>query len=229
MKQCRKCGIEQPLSAFHADAKSTDGRAARCKSCRCATSRVWHAKNRDRGKARSQAWRLAHPEQANISKRAWKDRNRDQVREAQRAWYEANRGQANAATRRWQRVHAEQAKATQRARYARMIERERTRRRKRHQLHPEQSREYKLRRRARLRGNGLFLVDLRAIIQRDGLVCHICKRPIQQDQLSFDHLVPVAHGGAHAEWNLRPAHLTCNKRRGAGRLPAQLMLYGEPC
>lgn len=31
---------------------------------------------------------------------------------------------------------------------------------------------------------------------------------------SADHIVPYSQGGSHALSNLRPAHLSCNSRRG---------------
>jgi 5-methylcytosine-specific restriction endonuclease McrA len=34
--------------------------------------------------------------------------------------------------------------------------------------------------------------------------------------LEIDHVVPVAHGGGEASYNLAPAHRRCNRQKGKG-------------
>lgn len=59
--------------------------------------------------------------------------------------------------------------------------------------------------------------------ERDGWTCGICGGPLDRTlrypdgmMISFDHIVPIAKGGAHlAPSNLRLAHLDCNVKRGA--------------
>lgn len=41
---------------------------------------------------------------------------------------------------------------------------------------------------------------------------------------TMDHLVPLSKGGDHSWENVALAHRSCNSKRGAGRLPAQLRL-----
>lgn len=59
---------------------------------------------------------------------------------------------------------------------------------------------------------------------RYGYRCHLCGELIDpydttsERRLSPDHVIPVAKGGAHSVDNIRPAHLDCNKRRGARRI-----------
>lgn len=62
----------------------------------------------------------------------------------------------------------------------------------------------------------------RRICERDGYECHICNQPIDAElrapdrmSPSVDHVVPLAHGGADTDDNLKPAHYGCNSRRGA--------------
>lgn len=66
-----------------------------------------------------------------------------------------------------------------------------------------------------------------ALIERDGLACAICGRPIDPHAprgsaagLSIDHVVPRSRGGGHDLANLRLAHHGCNASRGAGSAPA---------
>jgi 5-methylcytosine-specific restriction endonuclease McrA len=44
-------------------------------------------------------------------------------------------------------------------------------------------------------------------------ICWICGQPGAD---TVDHILPAAHGGTRNETNLRPAHRSCNSRRGAG-------------
>ena len=44
-----------------------------------------------------------------------------------------------------------------------------------------------------------------------GDVCHLCGRA---GATTADHLVPRVQGGDNSIENLRPAHLSCNSRRG---------------
>lgn len=49
------------------------------------------------------------------------------------------------------------------------------------------------------------------VVERDGMVCGICRLPIAgADDLHIDHIKPVAHGGATRPDNLQPAHAFCN-------------------
>lgn len=68
------------------------------------------------------------------------------------------------------------------------------------------------------------------IIERHGTRCWICKGDINMSatapngkSFSVDHVVPLSVGGWHDLINLRPAHLGCNRKRGA-RYAGQLML-----
>lgn len=69
------------------------------------------------------------------------------------------------------------------------------------------------RRRRRVNGQR---VSFQAVLARDGMVCHLCTLPIAGlSDLHFDHVVPLARGGAHSMANLKPAHAECNLRKGA--------------
>lgn len=61
---------------------------------------------------------------------------------------------------------------------------------------------------------------LRAVIERDGKRCAICRRPVDlslcgRDHLgpTLDHVIPVAEGGGDDLPNLRLAHMICNATR----------------
>jgi 5-methylcytosine-specific restriction endonuclease McrA len=63
--------------------------------------------------------------------------------------------------------------------------------------------------------------------------CGICGEPIygafrhpHPRSYSVDHITPVSKGGSWAPWNLRPAHLGCNQRKGA-RVPEGVAAAGR--
>jgi hypothetical protein len=69
-------------------------------------------------------------------------------------------------------------------------------------------------------------IDPRVVFDRDGWVCQLCGQPIDADCAypdpacaSIDHRVPLAAGGEHTLSNVWTAHLQCNLRKGARRLP----------
>lgn len=66
-------------------------------------------------------------------------------------------------------------------------------------------------------------VEVRTVAERDGWICHICKRKVTEADWSVDHLVPLICGGDHTYANVALAHANCNKKRG-WRGHAQLRL-----
>ena len=62
--------------------------------------------------------------------------------------------------------------------------------------------------------NGRKVGRLRTLVEQTyGRVCWLCGRTIV-GQVSVDHVLPRSRGGSDDIENLRPAHLTCNVRRG---------------
>jgi 5-methylcytosine-specific restriction endonuclease McrA len=170
--------------------------SGRCRPCLAAYQRQWAASHPESRRATYARYGAAHPEK----RRAYADRTKDRKRElakrryaadperwaAQgRAWYTANRDRKQAKAREWRR------------------------------LNPAKARGVWQRRKARIRNAQISPVDFDRILARDGWICHICGGFILRDELSFDHIVPLAKGGAHSEENLSPAHLNCNKGKAA--------------
>jgi 5-methylcytosine-specific restriction endonuclease McrA len=75
-------------------------------------------------------------------------------------------------------------------------------------------------RRARKQSAAIGRVDYNAILQRDGWVCHICGDFIEPGDLVFDHIIPLAKGGAHSNENLSPAHRSCNAKKWSHIVPS---------
>lgn len=88
-------------------------------------------------------------------------------------------------------------------------------------------------RRARRNGGRMPVRAWRHVCDRYGYVCWLCGTPIDATLQapddprgpSVDHVVPLVLGGSDDLSNLRPAHFSCNSRRG-GYLVASLKRGG---
>lgn len=66
-----------------------------------------------------------------------------------------------------------------------------------------------------------------ALVQRG--VCHYCGRKFPPDQLTMDHVIPVARGGRSTKGNIVPCCPACNKTKSA-HTPVESILdqiFGE--
>ena len=87
--------------------------------------------------------------------------------------------------------------------------------------------EMRQRRRAAIRANPVSRVDLDYVATRDQMRCHICGLSVEPADLHFDHVIPIAHGGAHSVDNLAVSHAVCNRRKGARTLDMARELVSE--
>ena len=53
------------------------------------------------------------------------------------------------------------------------------------------------------------------IYARDNFECQYCGQAFESEELTFDHVVPVAQGGRKDWTNIATACVPCNKRKGA--------------
>lgn len=139
-------------------------------------------------------WREANLDRVRKNKQRHYEQNKDEILARSRAYYEDHREQMREANRRWVLGNPERAL--------------------------ELARAAKGRRRAREYGGKVTRVDLREILNEHGMICHLCGGEIaSRSDLNFDHVVPLARGGEHSPENLRPAHASCNRRKGARLVP----------
>ena len=62
------------------------------------------------------------------------------------------------------------------------------------------------------------------IYSRDEHTCQYCGRQMSTCELTFDHVVPVTHGGRKAWENIVTCCVSCNRRKG-GRTPAEARMH----
>lgn len=148
-------------------------------------SREDYRKHREARKAASRRWHSANKDRVKVQREANRDKLRAQQALRSRRWFERNREKVSAAERAY------------------------------NSRNPVAKRERVRRRRARLRGATVERVDYQKIIERFGMCCHICGHVIERSDLEFDHVIPLAAGGAHSYENVRPSHARCNRSKGA--------------
>lgn len=155
-------------------------------------------------------WRRNNPEKVKQEAEIYYARHREKILEYRKGWARANPDKRAAILKRYRDTHQEQQRE-----YGRLW-RERN---------PDKAAARKARYRSKL---GIYAEPVARdyIIERDGGVCHICGKKPPRHLIDLDHLIPVSKGGPHTADNLRVACRSCNRSRGPGRKPAQLLLVG---
>ena len=83
----------------------------------------------------------------------------------------------------------------------------------------------RLLRRIRIRRHAEYVPFSRAnIYARDRHECQYCGGGFSTSELTFDHVIPVAHGGRKDWENIVTCCMTCNRRKG-GRTPEQAGMH----
>lgn len=227
MKTCTKCGEEKPTTEFYKNAGASDGLRPDCKVCKRASvaaqqaanpenhraqARKWYAANRERAKANAAAYRSANPEspeKMRARSAAWHATNRDKVKVRQLAWRTENRDRNVANAARWYAANRDRARANATKWQA---------------ANPEACRKYHHTRRARKRESGGTLSKGLATrlfnLQRGKCACG-CGEHLGTDY-HLDHRMPLALGGANADWNIQLLRPRCNLSKGA-KHPVEFM------
>jgi 5-methylcytosine-specific restriction endonuclease McrA len=205
-KTCTKCKAIKPFADFSKNRNAKDGLQGQCKEC----NRAYGQKNRERISERNKAERLVRG---------------DELRARSRANYAKHREKRIAYHRkRYVEKHDEYI-AYFRARYPLIADRKRAEAKAWRQANPERYKqqmdswrernldkhnENARRRRARLRQAKTGLVrdkDLKRLLSAS---CAYCGA---DDDITIDHVVPLARGGDHTIGNFLPACKSCNSRK----------------
>lgn len=203
-KPCSKCGRILPAAMFRRRANRPSGLRSACRDCdrkrerryrdatrheRLAYGEQYRAARREYLLDLNKRYREANPELCRQRTREWAARNASAVAEKRRRYNEANREAVRESHKRWRRAN------------------------------PEKWRECVARYEARKRATQVGPVDYKAILARDGLVCHICGQAVEPADVEFDHVIPVSKGGPHSAENIRVSHAACNNWKRARILP----------
>lgn len=194
LKQCSTCLERKPLTDYSKNAASRDGLNAACRACLAARRRRAWEADPDGMRAKARAHQQRRPKPDIEKRRAYLAANAARIAEQTRQYKDAHREELKAAYQRWKRAN------------------------------PDKVREKKYRRRMQVRERFVERVTRKAVYERDRGICMICGKRCAWDDATIDHILPLSAGGEHSYRNVQLAHMACNRRRGAGRIPGQLRL-----
>lgn len=212
--RCPRCGLDLPLCDFaHVGSK----RRGHCNECHRSSSRerrrsIAVVHGRMTPEERRAALAAARNQKALADHEQREARGRDRAREF--ALARAKRD----AERKGKTLTPEQNRRAV------------ARQRERYNTDPEYQariKAKKIRRKRAIAGTQVEPINRELVAARDGWRCCICSGPVTRETWSLDHVVPLSEGGSHTYGNVALAHLECNNRRGAGRLPSQLPLFAK--
>lgn len=219
MKHCPLCDETKPLDAFVRDKRRPDGRGTWCKPCRNSYGREYYDRDLQASRAQKRAYAEANREalnaKANERLRQWRADNPERAREKaskdsrqfreanpdyHREWYEANaekeRARLRASMRQWRRANPDAER-----------ERKRRYREKNAEAVRKREREKTYARRARQPYSPELARLMAELVQQP---CAYCGAT---ENITIDHIIPLARGGKHEATNLAPACLSCNSSK----------------
>lgn len=197
-KRCRTCREDQAVEDFNRDRSRPDGYSNQCRECRRIETRQRNAANPEQNRNRVKAWQRANPDKHNAKSRAWAKKNPERRKQITRD---------SAKRRYWADPETARKKGVVLAKRFRTT-------------NPEAFKAIafraKTKRRAQELGSETGPVNYWRITRRDRMVCHICRKKVQSKaELEFDHVIPLAKGGAHVEANIAVSHRKCNRQKAA--------------
>lgn len=214
VKRCTRCGETKPIETFRLRTSqgSAPYRTSRCIACLNRASAERYAADRERRLAYHKARLEVGGEAINARRRVLRTEDPEKYRVRERRYYYANRESRKIKGRRWAQANRERVNASQRRARAANPERVREKGRRDRIKYRETFRENVRRRRAIKRAATIGPVTvalLRAKWKFWGGLCYLCG----DDAVEWDHVKPLAKGGAHCLSNLRPACRSCNARK----------------
>ncbi len=228
VKRCSFCHAEKPISEFYINHDWVKGSRTsrfdgRCKECRKAIKKLIYANNPERYRAISRDWAHRHPDEHRAKYQRWNATNKEHLAQYRRKRRATHRERLLAYSRIY---HSKETPEFRRRQYERSrdyrqeysrINSDRMHATSRlwRQTFPEKLAEKESRRRARKRNAPrIEKIDRPAIIERDKWMCYLCGCICTSENVTLDHVIPLARGGSHTADNLRVACHSCNCRKG---------------
>jgi 5-methylcytosine-specific restriction endonuclease McrA len=218
LKTCKVCGCAKELDEFNSyRSQGKIWKRTACRDCYKVINRKYSSNLRARRKALDED---AFYATRRAEQKRWREQNPERAK-AHREKYQQ--------TEKWKRLR-EPSRVRARERYWEHPDAQRAKDKAWRDANPDKVRSYWSRsdavRRMAVQDMEAEHVSRAYIITRDGSRCHICGKKCRSSEIHLDHLVPISRGGTHTAANLRVACAHCNLSRGAGRIPAQLLLVG---
>lgn len=209
-KRCSKCGETKPISEFHKDKHSRDGRQGRCKSCSSSRVRwsVWQEEKRRVGMKYCSAcgeWKNASDFHKRVaSKDGLNKKCKDCARRQAKEWASSNKQSVAERVKLWQANNREKSNAQKSKSYKKWT-----------LNHRSKYLASKTVRRARERaGDGSVTAqEWEALKKFYNYTCLCCKRREPEIKLTLDHVKPLFVGGSNTIDNVQPLCGSCNSSK----------------
>ena len=65
----------------------------------------------------------------------------------------------------------------------------------------------------RRRGRSIPKATILRVVRRDNGICQVCGRALKDEEIEFDHIIPLSRGGSSEESNLRVTCKQCNRKK----------------
>lgn len=191
---------------------------------RRAYQRQWYRKNREKRLAQCRLYNSTHKEQKRLWTREWRRRHPDLAKAADVRYRKRHRDLCRARSRAWGRKNKDYERIRKQRQRLHWSDRQKKAHRdlckKYYRENPLKYFEAVKQRRAVVAGVTVdpagILEWKQGVMRRRRIYCSYCQRSIPKTnrQVHFDHIVPIARGGAHALYNLCVACQTCNLSKG---------------
>lgn len=210
MKTCTKCLEEKEanLEQFAKDKKQKDGLSYWCRECHRENARRDYHNNRTARRASNDAYTKANRVKINEKRKILST-----LPETKKRLYEEKK--------RYREKYADQIREKKAAYYQKNREREQAKARARYQANPDYFKENARKRKNRLKSTVQEPYTKKQIYERDKGLCFLCIEPVDltlkhPDPMcfSFQHAMPLIHGGHDTPDNVLTSHLVCNLRQG---------------
>lgn len=157
---------------------------------------------------------------------------REQLLTYQRNWQRNNRSKMKSYDDKWREANPEAAKESDRKKKhkhyhshpeyrVKTVDRMRIWVENNRDQHRANVREASHRRCARKYATSIGPINYKQLRADSNGLCGICKEPLNDSKIEYDHIIPLARGGTHTQDNLQLSHPRCNRVKNA-RLPEEL-------
>lgn len=203
IKQCRRCGLELPISEFHKDKSRKDGHHVYCKPC----VKKYHSENSADLTRKASEWNALHPEN---------------IKAIMARYYSNHRTEINRRVREYRKntpLHLRKT-TTNRADYKHAYyeahkENSLRRRQEWRVNHRDRDTETTLKRKAKKYNTQTEFIRKYVVYERDHGICYLCGNPVDPNCWHLEHKIPLSKGGTHTYDNVAVSHPICNMRKSA--------------
>ena len=217
-KTCPKCKEEKDSGEFHRDRTKKDKLSIACKACR----RVPQEVRKKNSVVREQSITSMGKK---VCQKCKEEKGIEEFSRSEEQ-KDGSQSKCKACFCAYRKSNCEQLKVKERASYEKNRERDLANNKKYLRDHPEIRKARHIKRRALLKKSQIGKIDIRVIIKRHGMLCHLCGIKLTKKTLTIDHLIPISKGGPTVNWNLAPACNSCNIKKGNRFItPAQMPLF----